>query len=156
MSNIAGYVAGNIANKTGKLYAALTNPKALKNGLVTALTIAVITQLLIFYVFIAARVNPADSWIEAFKALKCADCSFFMLWEMLITALGLFMLKFKIEMFVLSVVLLCSGILIIRTLPDEWYEIVDLLVILILLAAPAVIIGLALLEVLPYLINNYM
>jgi len=156
MSNIAAYVAGNLVDKTGKLFAKLTGPKSIKNGLIAAITVLIISQLFIFYVIIAARVNTADSWILGFKSLNCADCSIFLRWEMLITAAGLLFLDFKIPIFILSVVVLVSSIFIIRMIPDEWYEVGDLLAVLILLSAPAVIIGLAVLELLPYLINNYM
>ncbi|MFH1073668.1 MAG: hypothetical protein V1752_01130, partial [Candidatus Firestonebacteria bacterium] len=74
MSNIAAYVLGNFFDK-------ITKPKNIKTGLITALTVTVISQILIFYIFVAARVNPADSYIEAFKGIiSCQDCGIISLW----------------------------------------------------------------------------
>ncbi|GEM_PF-2481966 len=155
MGNIAAYVAGNLVDKTGKLFAWFTRPKNIKNALVTALTVLIASQLFVFYVLIAARVNTADSWLEAFKSLNCSGCGFLFLWEMLINALGLFLVKYKVIVLILSALILAGGIFLIRAIPDEWYEIGDIPAILLLLSAPAVIIGLAGFEILPYLINNY-
>lgn len=156
MSNIASYVAGNLVEKTGRFFAWLITPGVIKNGLIAALTVLIISQLFIFNVVVAARVNTADSWQAAFKALNCPDCNIMLLWEMLINALGLLFLSLKAPVFVLSVFLLVTGIFLIRIIPDEWYEIGEIPAVLLLLSAPAAIIGLALLELLPYLINNYM
>ncbi|OGF47427.1 MAG: hypothetical protein A2452_02785 [Candidatus Firestonebacteria bacterium RIFOXYC2_FULL_39_67] len=149
MSNIATYVLGNFFDK-------ITMPKNIKTGLITALTVTVISQLLIFYVFVAARVNPADSYIEAFTALfNCSDCGIIALWEMLITAIGLLLLHFKVLVFILSILVLAGGIFIIKIIPDEWYEVGDLFALLLIIGAQAGIIGLALFEILPYVIGNY-
>src|SRR3989339_1893510 len=130
MSNIATYVLGNFFDK-------ITMPKNIKTGLITALTVTVISQLLIFYVFVAARVNPADSYIEAFTALfNCPDCGIIALWEMLITAIGLTLLHFKVIVFILSFLVLAGGIFVIRLIPDEWYEIGDLVAIILMIASP--------------------
>jgi len=149
MSNLATYVVGNFFDK-------LTSPKNIRTGLITALTVTVLSQILVFYVFVAARVNPADSYIEAFKGLfNCPGCGVLALWEMLISALGLLLINFKIIVFILSFLVLFFGILIIRSVPEEWYEVGDLLGLVFIIAAPAGIIGLILFEILPYIINNY-
>ncbi|MFH1073853.1 MAG: hypothetical protein V1752_02080, partial [Candidatus Firestonebacteria bacterium] len=113
------------------------------------------SQILIFYIFVAARVNPADSYIEAFKGIiSCQDCGIISLWEMLITAIGLLLLNFTVLVFILSFLVLAGGILVIRMIPDEWYEVGEFLAVLLLIAAPLGIIGLALFEILPYVIGN--
>jgi len=75
---------------------------------------------------------------------------------MLITAIGLFLLHpvVKVIVFILSFLILAGGIFIIRAIPDEWYEVGDLIGLALLIAAPAGIIGLALFEILPYFLNN--
>ncbi len=156
MRNITAYVAGNLAKRTVSLLTVLTSPKVIKNILFFSLIILVGSQLFIFYVFIAARVNTADSWIAAFKALNCSDCGYFVLWEMLINALGLFFLQFQTAIFALSIFLLICGGIIIRIIPEYCYRIRLLPAAIFLLSAPAIIAGLAAFEVLPYLINNYM
>jgi len=149
MSNIATYVVGNFFDK-------ISSPKNIKTGLITSLTVVVISQLLIFYVFVAARVNPADSYIEAFKGLfNCPDCGVIVLWEMIITAIGLLLLNFKVYIFILSFLILFGGIILIRVIPDEWYEVGDIPALMLLIGAPAVIIGMAGVEILPYIIGNY-
>ncbi len=149
MNTIIKYVAYNFLEK-------ITKPGFIKKVLLTAFVTLVLTQLIIFFVIVAARVNPADSYIEAFKALlNCRACGIIILWEMLITALGLLLLKFKILVFVLSFLILLTGVLILRRIPEERYEQGTLSALFLIFAPPACILGLALFELLPYILSNY-
>ena len=140
--NIAGLVIGNMIDK-------LRKPENLKAGLIIFFVVFVISQLVLFFGIIPGKIDTAISFVDSIKGIF--EKSILQIWWLLIQTLSLFLIQFKVFVYIAAVLVLIAGILVILLIPEEWLKAMDILVLLFVFACPFIILGIIFVELFPFL-----
>ena len=127
----------------------LTSPKWLKRGLAVNLFVAVISQIIVFFVLIPLRLDlPFTIAVRSFFSFE--NLNFIGVWQNLVGVISFILNRLKIVVYILSFLILAGGMLLIKKIPEERLELFGIVVFSLLAGSFVVLVGIICLELFPF------
>ena len=136
------------ADKTTEL---LGSPTALRVGAIFWAILFIVSQLAIVFFFLEPKIDVGAGLLDSIKAIGSAG-SLLAFGKLAVTAVALALIKIKILVLLLGAAAVVGVIFIPILVPDSLIEPIDEIILLGEIGFAVVVLGIALLEVLPFVL----